>query len=129
MMPIYKPELMNVNNMKNFPMKITHPYHMVPKFEDVLNQGKNLSQLGNTIGAEMTLRSGTFTDTMLNALDQVSSHQQIASEMIQDAIVNPDLYDPHDITIAQSMASMSLNMTRNILNRLVQGWRDIINIR
>ena len=129
MMPIYKPELMNVNSMKNFPMKITHPYHMVPKFEDVLNQGKNLSQLGNTIGAEMTLRSGTFTDTMLNALDQVSSHQQIASEMIQDAIVNPDLYDPHDITIAQSMASMSLNMTRNILNRLVQGWRDIINIR
>ena len=128
-MMIYKPELINVNTMRNFPLKVTHPYHMVPNFENVVNQGKNLAGLGNTIGADMVVRSGTFTDSMLSALDQVSSHQQVASSMVQDAIVNPDMYDPHDITIAQSMASMSLNMTRNILNRLVQGWRDLINIR
>jgi len=129
MMGIFKPELVNVNDLRNFPLKITHPYHMVPKFEDVMNQGKNLAELGNAVGADMLMRSGTFTDSMLKALDQVSAHQQTASTMIQDAIVNPDLYDPHDITIAQSMASMSLNMTRNILNRLVQGWRDLINTR
>ena len=129
MLPIYRPELVNINTIRDIPLKVTHPYHMIPKFEDVLNQGKNLAELGDKIGSDMVLRSGVFSENMLNALDQVSAYQQTASNMIQDAIINPDMYDPHDITIAQGMASMSLNMTRNILNRIVQSWRDLINTR
>jgi flagellar hook-basal body complex protein FliE len=37
--------------------------------------------------------------------------------------------DPQDITIAQAKAGMSLNIARNILNRVVQGWKDVINTR
>ena len=129
MTPIYRPELINVNSLRNFPLKISHPYHMVPNFVDILNQGKNIAELGGKIGSDMVTRSGTFSDSMLNALDQVSAYQQTASDMVQDAIINPDMYDPHDITIAQGLASMSLNMTRNILNRIVQSWRDLINTR
>ena len=128
-MTINRPELLNVNSLRSFPLTITHPYHMVPKFEDVLNQGKQLAEMGNTIGSDMVVRSGTFTDAMLDALDKVSSYQQFASDMAQDAIINPDLYDAHDITIAQAEASMSLNITRNVLSRMIQGWRDLINVR
>ena len=128
-MTIYKPDLVNVNTLREVPLKITHPYHMVPKFEDVLNQGKNLAELGDKTGADILLRSGTFTDSMLGALDKVSAYQQLASTMAQDAITDPDLYDAHDITIAQAEASMALNITRNILSRIVQSWRDIINTR
>jgi len=128
-MTIFKPELVNVNTLRSFPLKITHPYHMVPKFADVLNEGKNLAELGKKTGAEEVLRSGTFTDSMLGALDKVSSYQQLASTMAQEAITDPDLYDAHDITIAQAEASMALNITRNILSRIVQSWRDLINTR
>ena len=128
-MTIYRPELVNLNELKNVPLTISHPYHMVPKFESVLNQGAQITETGKKIGADMATRSGTFTDYMLNALDKVSAHQQFSSNLVQQAILDPDSVDAHDITIAQTEASLALNITRNVLNRIVQGWRDLINTR
>jgi len=73
--------------------------------------------------------TNAFTDAMLGALDQVSAAQQASSSMTQRAITDPDSVDVHDITIAQAEASLALNITRNVLNRVVQGWKDIINTR
>jgi flagellar hook-basal body complex protein FliE len=124
-----RPELVNFNSLKNQPLTITHPYHMVPNFENILNQGANLSEMGNKIGTEAVTRSGLFDDAMLQALDKVSGLQQFASALEQAAIIDPESVDVHDLTIAQAEASLALNITRNILNRVVQGWRDIINTR
>ena len=128
-MTIYRPELVNFNTLRETPLSITHPYHMVPDFRSVLNQGAHLAELGNKIGTDAVVRSGTFSDSMLGALDRVSAYQQFASNMVQTAITDPDSVDAHDITIAQAQASMALNITRNVLNRVVQGWRDLINTR
>ena len=128
-MTIYRPELVNFNSLREMPLKITHPYHQIPNFESVLKQGANLAEMGEKIGVDAVVRSGTFSDSMLGALDKVSAYQQFASNMVQTAITDPDSVDAHDITIAQAQASMALNITRNVLNRIVQGWRDIINTR
>jgi flagellar hook-basal body complex protein FliE len=128
-MTIYRPELQNFNSLKDVPLTITHPYHMVPKFESILNQGANLSDMGNKIGTEAVTRSGLFDDAMLQALDSVSGYQQYASSLAQASIIDPESVDIHDLTIAQAEASLALNITRNILNRIVQGWKDIINTR
>jgi flagellar hook-basal body complex protein FliE len=121
-------ELVNFNTLSQ-PLSINHPYKLVPKFESLLNRGSNLSELGNKIGTEAVTRAGLFDDAMLQALDAVSGYQQYASGLAQAAIVDPDSVDVHDLTIAQAEASLALNITRNILNRIVQGWRDIINTR
>jgi flagellar hook-basal body complex protein FliE len=91
--------------------------------------GANSLSLEKKTGAEGITRAGSFEQAMLQALDKVSGAQQFATNLEREAIVNPDSVDAHDITIAQEMASMSLNITRNILSRLVQGWKDIINTR
>ena len=128
-MTIYRPELVNINSLKQVPLTLTHPYHMVPRFENILEQGAQISGLGKKTGAETVTRSGTFSDAMLGALDKVSAYQQFASSLEERIITDPDSLDPHDVSIAQAEASMALNITRNILNRIVQGWRDIINTR
>jgi flagellar hook-basal body complex protein FliE len=118
-------------------MTITHPKHMVSKNGPytvggdtfAAGRGEVISELGNKIGAEAVLRSGTFEDVMLQTLDNVSAEKQFADNLIQQAIIDPESVDSHDITIAQAKASMSLNITRTILNRVVQGWKDIINTR
>jgi flagellar hook-basal body complex protein FliE len=110
-------------------MVVTHPKHLTPAKGDVIASGKALSQLGNTIGAEAVIRAGAFEDTMLKALDRVSADQQFADGLMQAAITEPGSVDTHDITIAQAKANMSLNITRTVLNRIVQGWRDLINAR
>jgi flagellar hook-basal body complex protein FliE len=128
-MTIYKPELAGPGTMPSLPLAITHPKHLVPKAGDFEAIGRNISSLGEKIGAGAVIRSGTFEDTMLKALDKVSAYQQISSNLAQKAITDPGSVDVQDITIAQAEASMSLNITRNVLNRIVQGWRDIINTR
>jgi flagellar hook-basal body complex protein FliE len=132
-MTIYKPELVYGDKV---PMTITNPRHMVPvkgSFSvggKVVNgQGALIAELSDKIGAEAVVRAGTFEDTMLRAIDKVSASNNFASQLAQTAITDPGSIDPHDLTIAQAEAQMSLNITRTILNRIVQGWKDIINTR
>ncbi|MDR0876717.1 MAG: flagellar hook-basal body complex protein FliE [Treponema sp.] len=113
----------------NVNMVLTNSKHMNVNSGLYNNVGKNIIKLEEKTGAEMVIRSGGFEQAMLQALDKVSADQQFASTLSQQAITDPDSVDIHDITIAQAKASLSLNIARNVLNRLVQGWKDIINTR
>ena len=110
-------------------MNHTHPRHMLPPDSPFFSSGNKMLHLRDTVGAQGITRAGTFEDAMLNALDRVSGAQLNASNLQREAIVNPGSLDIHDITIAQAEANMALGITRNILSRLVQGWRDLINTR
>jgi len=110
-------------------MKRTHPMHMGSPDSPYSGSGNNIIALEKKIGAEGITRAGTFEHAMLQALDKVSGSHQFVSDLEKEAIINPDSVDIHDITIAQAEASMSLSITRNILSRLTQGWRDLINTR
>ena len=107
----------------------THPKHMGPLNSPYAGSGKNILALEKKIGAEGITRAGTFETAMLQALDKVSGADRLAGQLSQEAIINPDSVDAHDITIAQGQANMSLGITRMILSRMVQGWRDLINTR
>ena len=110
-------------------MQRTHPDHMGPLDSPYAGSGQNIINLSKKIGATHVTGAGTFEQAMLQALDKVSGVQQFSSDLQREAIINPDAIDIHDITIAQAEASMALGIARNVLNRLVQGWRDIINTR
>ena len=111
--------------MPNFELNLTHPTHLSFQQESFLGIGNMINETRARIGNE----SGTFERAMLQALDRVSAHQQFASELHREAIINPGSVDVHDITIAQAEARMSLSIAHTVLNRVVQSWRDLINIR
>ena len=128
-MNILRPELTGLGSIPDLPLKVTHPKHMSSESVDFLGEGRKITETEKKIGAGAVTRSGVFEEVMLGALDKVSAYQQFASGLHQQAITDPDSVDVHDITIAQAEASMSLNITRNVLSRLVQSWRDLINTR
>ena len=107
----------------------THPKHMLPPDSPYFGSGNKIIALEKKISAEHVTGAGTFEHAMLQALDKVSGSQQRATNLEREAIINPDAVDVHDVTLAQAEASMSLGITRVILSRLVQGWRDLINTR
>ncbi|MDR1869878.1 MAG: flagellar hook-basal body complex protein FliE [Treponema sp.] len=107
----------------------THPKHIGQPDSPYFGSGTKMIALEQKIGAEGITRAGTFEHAMLQALDKVSGQHQFVSQLEKEAIINPDSVDAHDISIAQSLAGMSLDITRDILSRLVQGWRDLINTR
>ena len=110
-------------------MKKTHAKHMVHPDSPFSGSGNNILNLRDTMSTNRNTGVGTFEDAMLQALDKVSGTQLRASDLQKEAIINPGSVDIHDITIAQAEANMALGITRNILRRLVQGWRDLINTR
>ena len=110
-------------------MKLTHPKHVTPPDSPYFGSGEKALHLQKTVGAEGITRAGTFEQSMLQALDKVSGAHKFASDLQQQAIINPDSVDIHDVTMAQAQSDMALGITRNILSRLVQGWRDLINTR
>ena len=128
-MTIYRPELTGLGNVPDLTLKITNPKHMASNSPDFLSEGNNIIETGKKIGAGMVTRSGTFEEAMLGALDKVNGYQQFASNMNQTALLDPDSVNVEDVSMAMAEASMSLNITRNVLNRIVQGWRDLINTR
>ena len=128
-MTIHRPDLTQFGRMPDLPLKTTNPHHILLETKEFLSEGTNMIETGKKIGADAAIRSGTFSEVMLNALDKVSAHQHFASNMHQAAIIDPDSVDVHDITIAQAQARISLGITNNVLSRLVQAWRDLINTR
>jgi flagellar hook-basal body complex protein FliE len=125
-MTIYRPELVSGDKI---PMAATNPKHMLPGDRHFVSSGAAVIELENKIGAEAVLRAGTFEDAMLQAIDQVSAMQQLPGELAQKAILEPGTVDVHDVTMAEAKANLSLNITRTILDRIVRGWRDLINTR
>ncbi|MDR0785330.1 MAG: flagellar hook-basal body complex protein FliE [Treponema sp.] len=124
-MTLTPPSLVSVDTVA---LTVTDPKHIKP-LAGLFPSGGDIIDVGKKIGAEAVTRDGSFDEMMLKALDKVSAQEQFSNELIQSAIVDPDAVDIHDITIAQAKASMSLNIARTVLNRLVQGWRDLINTR
>ena len=128
-MSIYRPELKSLGIRPDLSLRVTHPKHMSFQKESFISMGNKITETGKKIGADAVIRSGTFTEAMLGALDNVSAYQQFSSGLTQAAITDPDSVNVEDISMAQAQESISLNITRNVLNRLVQSWRDLINTR
>lgn len=125
-MTLYKPELVSGDRV---PMAVTNPRHLVPSSGRIAPSGEALSILGGKVGAEAAVRAGSFEDAMLKALDTVNGDQINSNTMMEAMIVDPDSVDPHDVTIAMARANLSLNITRTVLDRIVKGWKEIINTR
>jgi Flagellar hook-basal body protein len=121
----------SASGAKNYATQMmrTHPKHMLPPDSPYFGSGNKVLALEKKIDAQHVTRAGTFEQAMLQALDKVSGADQFTKQLEKEAIINPDSVDIHDITIAQAEASMALNITRNVLSRMVQGWRDLINTR
>ena len=125
----FRPQLLKVDNLPGLDLKQTHPNHIAFNSSGFLNQGRNIAEMGEKIGSGAVTRAGGFEKAMLGALDNVSASQQFASSLHEAAMIDPDSVNVEDITMAQAQARISLDITRNVLNRIVQGWRDLINTR
>ncbi len=70
-----------------------------------------------------------FGEVLKGALNSVNDQQQTSSQLNVQSIIDPDSVDPHDVTIQMSKASLSLSMTKAIVDKALQAYRDIINLR
>ena len=68
-------------------------------------------------------------NAMLKAMDGVNAYQNKSSDLLQRMAVDPEAVDAHDVTIAMAEANLSLNIARTVMDRVVRGWKEVINTR
>jgi len=89
----------------------------------------HLDSRGEKKGLNMEKGHENFRDLLSLAIGKVSDGQLRAESLFRRMITNPDEVEPHDVTIAMAQASMSLNLTKTILDRAVKAYNDITTMR
>ncbi|BCR21730.1 flagellar hook-basal body complex protein FliE [Borrelia sp. HM] len=82
-----------------------------------------------SFGVEHSKRAQTFKDLFFNLMSDVNNSQLNVSRISQQAILQPNDVDVHDIVIAMAKANMNLSITKAIVERGIKAYQDIINIR
>lgn len=75
------------------------------------------------------VRESGFRDALVGSLEEVNAQQLSHEQLSIQSIVDPESVDPHDLTIAAAKATTSLSITRNVVDRVIQAYRDITNLR
>lgn len=70
-----------------------------------------------------------FRDMLIGSLEEVNGLQRSHEQLSIQAIVNPESVEAHDLTIAAAKATTALSITKNVVDRVIQAYRDITNLR
>lgn len=70
-----------------------------------------------------------FANALKDALYKVNDLQFESDRLTKLLAVRPDIVDIHDVTIAAEKARISLQLTKSIVERITQGYRELINMR
>jgi flagellar hook-basal body complex protein FliE len=69
-----------------------------------------------------------FNQLVLNSLKQVNDLQNKPYSLTEKMIAEPDAVDVHDITIALAQAQMSLSITKEVFDRAIRAYREIVSL-
>jgi flagellar hook-basal body complex protein FliE len=70
-----------------------------------------------------------FSNALKDAFQRVNGMQKNSDELTKQMAVRPDSVDIHDVTIAAEKARLSLMLTKSIVDRITQAYRELINMR
>ncbi|MFP4301012.1 MAG: flagellar hook-basal body complex protein FliE [Spirochaetaceae bacterium] len=73
--------------------------------------------------------SSTFGQALMDSLNDVNGAQQEHERLTVQSIIDPESVNAHDVTVASAKANMTLNITRNVVDRVIQAYRSITTLR
>jgi len=70
-----------------------------------------------------------FQDMLLTAINGANDVTQKSLSLEQQAIVDPQSVNAHDVMIALGESNMAISLTKAVVDRVLRAYQDIINIR
>lgn len=70
-----------------------------------------------------------FGKALRDAFYRVNNIQRESDRLTRQLAVKPDSVDIHDVTIAAEKSRLSLLLTKSIVDRITQAYRELINLR
>ena len=76
-----------------------------------------------------TSKSGTsFADVISNALDEVNN-LQIESSKMTDSFISGESDNIHSVMMAGSKANLALQMTMQVRNKVMEAYKEVMNMQ
>lgn len=94
-----------------FTLKATHPSHIRDRTVEPPEGQKSFGQM------------------LFDSLREVNDEQQFAHDISVQAVTDPNSVEAHDVTIALAKANLSLSISKNVIDRVIQAYRDITTLR
>ncbi len=88
-----------------------------------------ISEFNTLLQDAVESNSISLKDSVIGNLQDVNQFQLESDALAIQAIVDPDSVDAHDVSIASAKAQMSLQLTKVIVDQVIQAYRSIISIR
>jgi flagellar hook-basal body complex protein FliE len=97
---------------------------------DAVNLAKtHIGHLGGVNDTPESGKNGDFGALVMEALNGANQLQLESESLSTQMITNPDSVDAHDVTIALSKANLAVSMTKAVVDRALQAYTNIINMR
>jgi flagellar hook-basal body complex protein FliE len=71
----------------------------------------------------------SFGKVFMKAFDDVNDSLNQTDDLTKKMITDPDQVSVHDVMISMAESSLALNMAKTVVNRAIQAYRDLINVR
>lgn len=84
---------------------------------------------GESFGPAPASTSQSFGSLLLDSINNVNASQLTSEALSVQAVVDPESVNAHDVTIAAAKASMSLSIAKNVVDRVIQAYREIQSVR
>lgn len=91
-----------------------------------LGEVRSYSENNNSIDF---VKGKDFMSMLTDMFHEASRTQDEVDVLTQRALVDPDSVDIHEVTIAMAKANMTLSISKAVLDRSINGFKDILNQR
>ncbi|MBN1524449.1 MAG: flagellar hook-basal body complex protein FliE [Spirochaetales bacterium] len=95
--------------------------------QDSVNTLKRLME--KDYSEETPKPESSFGQLLMKALGDVNAEQTNMYALTEQLRTDPDSINIHDLTIASAKANLSLSMTKELLERGIRAYKEIINVR
>lgn len=90
---------------------------------------RHITSEGVLAGDQSPSEGVNFGNMLIESLQEVSDLQTNAEALSVQAVVDPESVNAHDVTIAAAKANMALNIAKNVIDRVIDGYKNITNMR
>lgn len=71
----------------------------------------------------------SFAEVLNKALGNVNDLQKDAQRLQVEMVTQPEKVNPHQVAIAQTKAELALSFTKAVSSRIINGFKELQNLR
>lgn len=71
----------------------------------------------------------SFKDLFTKTINNVNNLEIKSTDLTNQMVIDPDSVNIHDVMIASEQAEMAVLLTKDIMDRVIRAYKEIINVR